>query len=110
MFVAQGDSLFLFSKGLMTDFTADSEFIAKLDGMSLEELRDEAGRWRAIANNRQRSLDNLKARDQRMWARWGELADKPINDPMLANEVDCITSELDHAFFTLVDFAISKVR
>lgn len=104
------DRFFCFPKGIMTDLTADSGYIARLDSLTIEELRDEVIRYRAIANNRQRSLDSLKARDQRMWARWGELADKPISDPMLANEVDCIASELDHAFFILVDFAISKVR
>jgi len=94
----------------MSDLTADSEFIAKLDSLTVEELRFEAIRWRAIANNRQNLLAALKARDGRMWAKWGELADKPINDDMLLDDVNCISSELDHAFFILVDFAISKVR
>ncbi len=94
----------------MSDYTSDSEFVNRINSMPLDELRDEVIRWRAIAKNRQASLATLKARDGRMWAKWGELADKSISDPYLANDVDCITSELGQAFKVLVDFAISKVQ
>lgn len=101
----------------MTDptLTASEEenphaWLEKVDDMPREELIGEIAKYRGMVRNRENLLAALKSRDKRMWDKWGELADKPINDDMLLDDVNCISSELDHAFFILVDFAISKVR
>lgn len=81
-----------------------------VDAMPREELIGEIAKYRGLLRNRERLLADLKQRDRRMWTKWGELADNRINDPMLANDVDCVCSELDEAFYILVDFVISKVQ
>lgn len=81
-----------------------------VDAMPREELIGEIAKYRGLLRNRERLLADLKQRDGRMWTKWGELADNRINDPMLANDVDCVCSELDEAFRILVDFVISKVQ